>query len=1031
MNRPSTKSLTRSFFIRFLPYVVPMVMLGVTFFVWESWNRFNEAGEERRFDDAVSNVIQHISWELNNYKMFSEGAGGVFAASEKVEPKEFRAYFEYRKITALYPGLQALAFADIVAPSERLDVIRRMSVEGISDYAIWPTDGGDSCAPLLYIEPLNALNRRLLGWDMFSQEAIRDAALASRNAAEVRITPRIELPLSPGDDHGASFLIVVPIYAAGLPLHNQAARREAFSGFIVDVVAMDAFIRAIRQPSALDVRYDIYDGSQVSVASLMHAGLDAEGVPPPRFTRTITLEHYNRPWTFRFANTPAFEAAADRWTSKGILAAGTVIAFLFYLLIRQEISVRRRALRLAEYMSAELRESEWRYRLHFENVTDVIFSLDTNLRFIDVSPSVEGLLGYRPQELMGRSFGDRGMLSPDEMERAADACRQLLAGANTDRQEYEFFAKDGRRLVGEVASHLIDDEGGRRIISVARDITERKRIEAANARQRDLLSGINRLLQKTLTADSEAEVARMCLDAAERLTGSAFGWIGETNAQGRLDVIVISDTGWARCRVPDADKTGQGEGWPISGSWGRVLRQGRSQIVNDPAADPDRRGPPGGHPEITSFLGVPLQSEATVSGMIALANKPGGYTDDDRRDVEQLGAVFVQALDRFRANQQVEAYSRHLEQMVAERTAALDQAAEDARSSRDRLDAILQAAADGLIVTDHEGRVMLMNPSAEALLGLHLHDAIGKPIDFSIQDRSLKDRIHMALQERSSGYEFDMEVPDGRSDRRRILRAKTSKIGTAPSPGEDNMVVLISDVTAERELDRMKTEFLSTAAHELRTPLTSIQGFSEILVTRKDLEPERRQRFLECIHNQAVALGNIINDLLDISRIESGRGFTIHKEHFDLRDVIRDAVRLFEDAAQSHRFEVHLPPGPLSVQADRAKLGQVMENLLSNAVKYAPEGGRITISVEPVPGQPGGISLCVEDQGLGMTPDQIERVFDKFWRADATNKAIEGTGLGMSIVKYIVEAHDGTVQVHSRGLGNGTTVTVMLNRTNR
>lgn len=1002
-------------------------MMVLTFFTWQSWKRFDAAGHNRRFEDAVNGVIKHVSYELNNYKMFSQGAGGVFAASEKVDRAEFKAYFDYRQIPTLYPGLRALAFAEIVAPTGRSELIRRMYAGGLRDFAIWPTGDWLSSAPLLYIEPLNAENRRLIGWDIFSQAAVRDAAIAARDTADVRMTPHLALPHLPDDDREYGFLIIIPIYAPGMPLHDEAMRQRAFKGYIVDVVAMESFIREIVASADPDVGCNIYDGDHVFESALLYRGFTAEGMATPQFTRTITMERYGRPWTFQFASTPAFEAVIDRWTSRGILAAGMLIAVLFHLMIRQEASVRRRAMALARKMSAELRQSEQRYRQHFDNVSDVVFSLDADLRFIDVSPSVHGLLGYRPEELVGRSFQECGLLAPDDIERAMVGSLRLLEGKDTGHQEYGFIAKDGRRLIGEISSRLINGKDGQRIISVARDVSARKRIESANARQRKLLSGINRLLEKTLTAESEDAVARICLDMAEGLTGSACGWIGEVNSEGRLAIVAVSDSGLACCRV-SADKGQMGEGRPISSFWGRILRQGYSQIVNDPGGDPARRGVPEGHPEIAAFLGVPLKTDTTVSGMIALANKPEGYTEDDQQDIEQLATVFVQALDRFRARRQVEEYSRHLEQMVEERTAALEQAAAEASSARDRLDAVLHAAADGLIVTNQEARIMLMNPSAEALLGIDPADAIGRPLYFSIQDKTLKDRISTALQERESGYEFDIEVADQGSERRRILRAKTSKIGTASSSGEDNMVILIADVTAERELDRMKTEFLSTAAHELRTPLTSIQGFSEILATRQDLDPARQQRFLECIHNQAVALGNIINDLLDISRIESGRGFSIHKEPFDICELVGKTVRLFDDAGQKHRFELHLPESPLIVQADRAKLEQVIENLLSNAVKYAPEGGRVTVSVASMPVR-RGVRLQVEDHGIGMTTDQVERVFDKFWRADATNKAIEGTGLGMSIVKYIVEAHDGAVQVRSRGIGKGTTVTVTLNQT--
>jgi len=226
------------------------------------------------------------------------------------------------------------------------------------------------------------------------------------------------------------------------------------------------------------------------------------------------------------------------------------------------------------------------------------------------------------------------------------------------------------------------------------------------------------------------------------------------------------------------------------------------------------------------------------------------------------------------------------------------------------------------------------------------------------------------------------------------------------------------DVTYERELDRMKTEFISTAAHELRTPLTSIQGFSELLTTRDDITEEEEKECLSYINIQSVNLANIINDLLDISRIESGKGFSLEKAPCNIAELIRETVPYFQVQSKKHHFDLALPDEPLEAMVDKDKMRQVLENILSNAVKYSPEGCEIRITGEVVEDH---YQVSIEDQGIGMTPDQIEKMFDKFYRADASNTSIPGTGLGMSIVAYLVETHGGEVWVSSTH-GKGTTV---------
>jgi signal transduction histidine kinase len=230
------------------------------------------------------------------------------------------------------------------------------------------------------------------------------------------------------------------------------------------------------------------------------------------------------------------------------------------------------------------------------------------------------------------------------------------------------------------------------------------------------------------------------------------------------------------------------------------------------------------------------------------------------------------------------------------------------------------------------------------------------------------------------------------------------------------------DVTHEREVDRMKTEFISTAAHELRTPLTSIQGFSEILMTRDDLEDDEKKKFLSYINKQSMDLTHIINDLLDISRIESGRGFALNKTFFNTSDTITGILPYFQEHYTNHHFDANLTEKPFELYADRDKMEQIINNLLSNAAKYSPEGGLILVS-ERI--RAGDYQVTIEDEGIGMTSEQIDKIFDKFYRVDASDMGVEGTGLGMTIVKYIVEAHKGKIKVESEP-GKGTAVTFTI-----
>ncbi len=229
-----------------------------------------------------------------------------------------------------------------------------------------------------------------------------------------------------------------------------------------------------------------------------------------------------------------------------------------------------------------------------------------------------------------------------------------------------------------------------------------------------------------------------------------------------------------------------------------------------------------------------------------------------------------------------------------------------------------------------------------------------------------------------------------------------------------------------RDNDRMKTQFISTAAHELRTPLSSVLGYSELLLnpeTIGGIDTNQQKEFLGEIYGKAEALCKIVDELLDVSRVESGNAIPLEKKQYDLREIILKEVDHFRVHTPNRQFELVLPENPEArIWVDRSKLVQILENLISNAIKFSPAGGGIRISGTMTD---IGYRLVVADEGIGMTTEQVERIFDKFYRADHTNTAIHGLGLGMHIVHHIIKAHEGDIRVASKP-GKGSVVTVDL-----
>jgi signal transduction histidine kinase len=231
---------------------------------------------------------------------------------------------------------------------------------------------------------------------------------------------------------------------------------------------------------------------------------------------------------------------------------------------------------------------------------------------------------------------------------------------------------------------------------------------------------------------------------------------------------------------------------------------------------------------------------------------------------------------------------------------------------------------------------------------------------------------------------------------------------------------------ADGELARMKNEFTSMVSHELRTPLASIKAYVEMLIDGEAPDPSTQREFYEIIQNEANRLGRLIDNVLNISRIEAGL-VRVHREPTDPSAVVRDAIDTIAPHARQKRIalDVQLPPDVYETLADRDMLYQALVNLLSNAIKYTPEGGAVTADVA-ADERRRKVLIRIADTGVGIPPKDLPFVFDKFYRAEANNRIAPGTGLGLALVRHIVQTvHGGHVWTAST-VGKGSTFTVEL-----
>jgi PAS domain S-box-containing protein len=298
-----------------------------------------------------------------------------------------------------------------------------------------------------------------------------------------------------------------------------------------------------------------------------------------------------------------------------------------------------------------LEESERKYRRLVEGAPAVVYVFSTKRGGIFYSSRVADVLGYSPAHLLENPWLWNESIHSDDLPQIQEA----INAASSDMAfsiEYRIKSADGKWVWLRDCSIGTRHEGDEVFIDgIAMDITGRKQAENEVLWRSRLLAGVNQVLEATIRRRREKEVGETCLAVAEELTESAFGFIGELNAAGRLNTIALSKPGWNACKMPRSDATRVIGNMEIRGILGKVLRSGKALILNEPGSHPDSVGTPEGHPPLKSFLGVPLKQDGTTVGIIALANKAAGYDSSDQETVETLSVAFVEALMRRRAEE--------------------------------------------------------------------------------------------------------------------------------------------------------------------------------------------------------------------------------------------------------------------------------------------------------------------------------------------------------------------------------------------
>ena len=345
-----------------------------------------------------------------------------------------------------------------------------------------------------------------------------------------------------------------------------------------------------------------------------------------------------------------------------------------------------------------------------------------------------------------------------------------------------------------------------------------------------------------------------------------------------------------------------------------------------------------------------------------------------------------------------------------------------ATAERQHAEAIIYSISDAVLVTDPFDDLVLANESAARTFDFDLARAGRSPVEQVLKDDKVIGLIREMRQSNSaSGRRIVEHSVKGSNGAERTFKITLSCVADKQDQNPAGVVAVLHDMTKEKEVAEMKNDFVSNVSHELRTPLASIKAYIEMLIDGEADDEKTKTEFYEVIQNEANRLSRLIDNILNISRIESGL-VKINKQPQSLTVIIKEALEVIAPQAKGKQISLSEQLTPVFYQtiADRDMLYQAVLNLLSNAVKYTPEGGTISVQTE-VNEAKKKVMARISDTGVGIPPKDLPFVFDKFYRVEANSRMAKGTGLGLSLVKHIIETvHHGRLFVESTQ-GKGST----------
>lgn len=482
----------------------------LTFVVWHATRTSAEAQHRAEFASLMQESTAQIARRMGVYEQILRASRGFMRNSVQVSRDEFREYVRNLDLNRYFPGIRGIGIAEIVQPAERATHIERVRQQGFPDYEVWPEGDRPIYTAITKLEPLDEMNRRALGFDMYSNPVRQRAMARARDTGNAALSGKVILVQEGQEDVQAGFLMYLPIYASDMPTATEAQRRAAILGWIYAPFRVRDFMRSLSGLAARELDLTIYDGGVMSAELCMY-GCDAANRPPPMLRATEEMVIAGRRWLVDVRSTPAFEARLETATPRLILGGGLLTGLLLATIVWALAAGRGRALALAQAMTHELRlshdkiEADQR-RMHsiLENALDAFVATDKDGVVTDWNAAATRMFGWTAAEAIGQRLESLIFLendAQDQQERHADDTvfpgRTLFPGPGEHQRRMEVTVRrrDGRLIPAELTLATVEDEAGFVAHGFIRDLTEQKAMQQREARHRKTLDETRAALQ--------------------------------------------------------------------------------------------------------------------------------------------------------------------------------------------------------------------------------------------------------------------------------------------------------------------------------------------------------------------------------------------------------------------------------------------------------------------------------------------------------------------------------------------------------